>query len=97
MSDPVVCWQKCKMIVDSKGELPVAQPHVSDEEDEGKPFGSAALREQKAISFSINVRTCTHTRAGRGNDRIAIISTDIEIAIFLFKVPYVVYYSLNTQ
>ena len=43
------------MIVDSKGELPVAMPHVSDEEDEGKPFGGSALREQKAISFSINV------------------------------------------
>lgn len=45
------------MIVDSKGELPVAAPHVSDEEDDGKPFGGAALREQKAISFSISVRT----------------------------------------
>lgn len=43
------------MIVDSKGELPVALPHVSDEEDDGKPFGGSALREQKAISFSINV------------------------------------------
>lgn len=48
------------MIVDSKGELPVAMPHVSDEEDDGKPFGGSALREQKAISFSINV-TSTHT------------------------------------
>ncbi|XP_049919601.1 protein SON isoform X1 [Epinephelus moara] len=48
---------KCKMIVDSKGELPVAMPHVSDEEDEGKPFGGSALREQKAISFSINQNT----------------------------------------
>lgn len=43
------------MIVDSKGELPVAMPHVSDEEDDGKPFGGSALKEQKAISFSINV------------------------------------------
>lgn len=43
------------MIVDSQGELPVAVPHVSDEEDNGKPFGGSALREQKAISFSINV------------------------------------------
>ncbi|XP_056287428.1 protein SON [Pseudoliparis swirei] len=48
---------KCKMIVDSKGELPVAMPHVSDEEDDGKPFGGSALREQKAISFSINNAT----------------------------------------
>ncbi|CAL8237104.1 unnamed protein product [Arctogadus glacialis] len=58
---------KCKMIVDSKGELPVAQPHVSDEEDERKPFGSAALREQKAISFSINnmsVRPAARSDAG---------------------------------
>lgn len=43
------------MIVDSKGELPVAVPHVSDEEDDGKPFGGSALKEQKTISFSINV------------------------------------------
>lgn len=49
------------MIVDSKGELPVALPHVSDDEDSGIPFGGSALREQKAISFSINVKT-THTR-----------------------------------
>ncbi|XP_071062005.1 uncharacterized protein [Pseudochaenichthys georgianus] len=49
---------KCKMIVDSKGELPVAIPHVSDEEDDGKPFGGSALREQKAISFSINTPPC---------------------------------------
>lgn len=45
------------MIVDSKGELPVALPHVSDDEDNGNPFGGSALREQKAISFSINVKT----------------------------------------
>lgn len=44
------------MIVDSQGELPVAVPHVSDEEDDGKPFGGAALKEQKTISFSINVK-----------------------------------------
>lgn len=44
------------MIVDSKGELPVALPHVSDDEDSGTPFGGSALREQKAISFSINVK-----------------------------------------
>ncbi|XP_028997069.1 protein SON isoform X2 [Betta splendens] len=52
---------KCKMIVDSKGELPVALPHVSDEEDDGKPFGGSALKEQKAISFSINVTDRTNT------------------------------------
>ncbi|XP_029353092.1 protein SON isoform X2 [Echeneis naucrates] len=58
---------KCKMIVDSKGELPMAVPHVSDEEDDGKPFGGSALREQKAISFSINnitVRPAVRSDAG---------------------------------
>ncbi|XP_022615525.1 protein SON-like [Seriola dumerili] len=58
---------KCKMIVDSKGELPVAVPHISDEEDDGKPFGGSALREQKAISFSINnttVRPAVRSDAG---------------------------------
>lgn len=58
---------KCKMIVDSKGELPVAAPHVSDEEDEGKPFGAAGVKEQKAIRFSINnmaVRPTARSDAG---------------------------------
>ncbi|XP_049426466.1 protein SON isoform X2 [Epinephelus fuscoguttatus] len=62
---------KCKMIVDSKGELPVAMPHVSDEEDEGKPFGGSALREQKAISFSINnttVRPAVRSDAGMAKE-----------------------------
>ncbi|XP_034029076.1 protein SON isoform X5 [Thalassophryne amazonica] len=45
---------KCKMIVDSKGELPVAMPHISDEEEDGRPFGGSALRDQKAITFNIN-------------------------------------------
>uniref|UniRef100_UPI003AABC7A2 uncharacterized protein n=1 Tax=Centroberyx gerrardi TaxID=166262 RepID=UPI003AABC7A2 len=62
---------KCKMIVDSKGELPVAKPHVSDEEDDGKPFGASALREQKAISFSINnmsVRPAVRSDAGMAKE-----------------------------
>lgn len=62
---------KCKMIVDSKGELPVAVPHVSDEEDDGKPFGGSALREQKAISFSINntmVRPAVRSDAGMAKE-----------------------------
>ncbi|XP_034029053.1 protein SON isoform X2 [Thalassophryne amazonica] len=46
--------KKCKMIVDSKGELPVAMPHISDEEEDGRPFGGSALRDQKAITFNIN-------------------------------------------
>ncbi|XP_053729656.1 protein SON isoform X2 [Synchiropus splendidus] len=49
--------EKCQMIVDSKGELPVTLPHVSDEEENGKPFGASALREHKAISFNINNTT----------------------------------------
>uniref|UniRef100_H3DAE7 SON DNA binding protein n=1 Tax=Tetraodon nigroviridis TaxID=99883 RepID=H3DAE7_TETNG len=60
---------KCKMIVDSKGELPVALPHVSDDEDSGTPFGGSALREQKAISFSINNTTIRPT--GRSDAGIA--------------------------
>eukprot|EP00066_Takifugu_rubripes_P015022 XP_011604288.1 PREDICTED: protein SON-like [Takifugu rubripes] len=60
---------KCKMIVDSKGELPVALPHVSDEEDNGNPFGGSALREPKAISFSINNTTVRPT--GRSDAGIA--------------------------
>ncbi|XP_041822201.1 protein SON isoform X3 [Chelmon rostratus] len=62
---------KCKMIVDSKGELPVAMPHVSDEEDDGKPFGGSALREQRAISFSINnttVRPAVRSDAGMAKE-----------------------------
>ncbi|KAM4602121.1 uncharacterized protein sonb [Polymixia lowei] len=62
---------KCKMIVDSKGELPVAKPHISDEEDDGKPFGASALREQKAISFSINnmsVRPAIRSDAGMAKE-----------------------------
>lgn len=46
------------MIVDSSGELPVALPHVSDEEDEVSVFGgrgAAAVREQKIINFNIMV------------------------------------------
>ncbi|XP_027141865.1 protein SON isoform X3 [Larimichthys crocea] len=63
--------RKCKMIVDSKGELPVAVPHVSDEEDDGKPFGGSALREQKVISFSINnttVRPTVRSDAGMAKE-----------------------------
>lgn len=51
--------QKCKMIVNSKEELPVATPLVPDEESGWKPFSGSAPREQKPISFNINV-TATH-------------------------------------
>ncbi|XP_023817247.1 protein SON isoform X2 [Oryzias latipes] len=50
---------KCRMIVDSSGELPVAVPHVSDEEDETKPL--AAIREQKVINININNATLRPT------------------------------------
>ncbi|XP_030605903.1 protein SON [Archocentrus centrarchus] len=62
---------KCKMIVDSTEELPVAVPHVSDEEDDQKPFGGSALREPKAISFSINnptVRPVVRSDAGMAKE-----------------------------
>uniref|UniRef100_A0A3P9KXH9 SON DNA binding protein n=1 Tax=Oryzias latipes TaxID=8090 RepID=A0A3P9KXH9_ORYLA len=55
----VICLQKCRMIVDSSGELPVAVPHVSDEEDETKPL--AAIREQKVINININNATLRPT------------------------------------
>uniref|UniRef100_A0A3Q2PVN2 Protein SON n=1 Tax=Fundulus heteroclitus TaxID=8078 RepID=A0A3Q2PVN2_FUNHE len=45
---------KCKMIADSSGELPVALPHVSDDEDDGALFGGSSIREQKVINFNIN-------------------------------------------
>ncbi|XP_007541429.1 protein SON isoform X1 [Poecilia formosa] len=52
---------KCKMIADSTGELPVALPHVSDEEDDGKLFGGSTIREQKVINFNINNTTVRPT------------------------------------
>ncbi|RVE75028.1 hypothetical protein OJAV_G00012680 [Oryzias javanicus] len=45
---------KCRMIVDSSGELPVAAPHVSDDEDDSKPL---AAIQQKVISININNAT----------------------------------------
>ncbi|XP_057686640.1 protein SON [Corythoichthys intestinalis] len=63
---------KCKMIVDSKGELPVALPHVeNEEEDDGKLFGGSILRENKAISFNINsatVRPTARSDAGKAKE-----------------------------
>ncbi|XP_051915139.1 protein SON [Hippocampus zosterae] len=60
---------KCKMIVDSKGELPVAEPYV-DEEDR-KPFGGLVLREHKAISFNVintTVRPTARSDAGKAKE-----------------------------
>ncbi|XP_030635555.1 protein SON isoform X1 [Chanos chanos] len=46
--------EKCKKIAESKEEMAVAKPHVSDDEDEEKPFGGVALKENKGITFSLN-------------------------------------------
>nr|XP_057941829.1 protein SON isoform X3 [Doryrhamphus excisus] len=59
---------KCKMIVDSKGELPVAIPHVSLEEDDEKPCGGLLLREHKAISFNINSTTVRPAATGMAKE-----------------------------
>ncbi|XP_077403074.1 SON DNA and RNA binding protein b [Vanacampus margaritifer] len=62
---------KCKMIVDSKGELPVALPHVPVEEDDAKPFGGLVLREHKAISFNLSnttVRPAARSDAGMAKE-----------------------------
>ncbi|XP_061759624.1 protein SON isoform X2 [Nerophis ophidion] len=59
---------KCKMIVDSKGELPDALPHVLVEEDDGKPCGGLLLREHKAISFNINNTTVRPAAAGMAKE-----------------------------
>lgn len=53
---PSLPQQKCKMISESKEEMAVAKPHVSDDEDEEKMFAGGALKENKGISFSLNVR-----------------------------------------
>uniref|UniRef100_W5MYR7 SON DNA binding protein n=1 Tax=Lepisosteus oculatus TaxID=7918 RepID=W5MYR7_LEPOC len=50
--------EKCKQIAESKedeNEI-INKPHVSDDEDEERPFGSQALRvgENKGISFSLS-------------------------------------------
>ncbi|XP_018603200.1 protein SON isoform X2 [Scleropages formosus] len=58
--------EKCKMIAESKEEMAVAQPHVSDDEEEEKPFGGGALRENKGISFSLSnpsAKPATRTEA----------------------------------
>ncbi|KAL4609170.1 protein SON-like isoform X2 [Arapaima gigas] len=57
--------EKCKMIAESKEEMAVAQPHVSDDEED-KPFGGGALRENKGISFSLSnpsAKPATRTEA----------------------------------
>lgn len=48
-------FQKCKKIAESKEEMAIAKPHVSDDEDDDRPFGGAALKENKGITFSLSV------------------------------------------
>ncbi|KAI5090167.1 protein SON [Silurus meridionalis] len=45
--------EKCKKIAESKEEMAVAKPHVSDDEDD-RPFGGVALKENKGITFSLS-------------------------------------------
>ncbi|KAK3529772.1 hypothetical protein QTP86_003028 [Hemibagrus guttatus] len=46
--------EKCKKIAESKEEMAVAKPHVSDDEDDDRPFGAVALKENKGITFSLS-------------------------------------------
>ncbi|KAM9455170.1 uncharacterized protein sonb isoform 2-T2 [Clarias gariepinus] len=46
--------EKCKKIAESKEEMAIAKPHVSDDEDDDRPFGGAALKENKGITFSLS-------------------------------------------
>lgn len=43
------------MIAESKEEMAIAKPHVSDDEDDERPFGGVALKESKGITFSLSV------------------------------------------
>ncbi|XP_036413738.1 protein SON isoform X2 [Colossoma macropomum] len=46
--------EKCKKIAESKEEMAIAKPHVSDDEEDEKPFGGLALKENKGITFSLS-------------------------------------------
>lgn len=46
--------QRCKKIAESKEEMAIAKPHVSDDEEDEKLFG-ASLKENKGIAFSLCV------------------------------------------
>lgn len=48
-------FQKCKKIAESKEEMAIAKPHVSDDEEDDRPFGGVALKENKGITFSLSV------------------------------------------
>ncbi|KAJ8253232.1 hypothetical protein GJAV_G00210550 [Gymnothorax javanicus] len=45
--------EKCKKIAESTEEMAIAKPHVSDDEDDEKPFAGAGLKENKGITFSL--------------------------------------------
>ncbi|XP_059408237.1 protein SON-like isoform X2 [Carassius carassius] len=45
--------ERCKKIADSKEEMAIAKPHVSDDEEDERPFG-ASLKENKGIAFSLS-------------------------------------------
>ncbi|XP_066516153.1 serine/arginine repetitive matrix protein 5 isoform X2 [Hoplias malabaricus] len=45
--------EKCKKIAESKEEMAIAKPHVSDDEEDEMPFGGVALKENKGITFSL--------------------------------------------
>ncbi|XP_060716752.1 protein SON isoform X2 [Tachysurus vachellii] len=46
--------EKCKKIAESKEEMAIAKPHVSDDEDDDRPFGAVALKENKGITFCLS-------------------------------------------
>lgn len=35
--------------------MAIAKPHVSDDEEDDRPFGGVALKESKGITFSLSV------------------------------------------
>ncbi|KAI1899694.1 hypothetical protein AGOR_G00064410 [Albula goreensis] len=58
--------EKCKKIAESKEEMAIAKPHVSDDEDDEKPFAGAGLKENKGITFSLSnssAKPATRTEA----------------------------------
>ncbi|XP_051557842.1 protein SON-like isoform X2 [Myxocyprinus asiaticus] len=46
--------ERCKKIAESKEEMAIAKPHVSDDEDDEKPFGGTSLKENKGFAFSLS-------------------------------------------
>ncbi|XP_051993100.1 protein SON-like isoform X2 [Xyrauchen texanus] len=46
--------ERCKKITESKEEMAIAKPHMSDDEDDEKTFGGTSLKENKGIAFSLS-------------------------------------------